>query len=206
VPHSEGTNHGCNGSKRSLHVRGQLCTRQLLIQTGNLTIREHPVYQELTGKHAHIYNIQRLKVPSGDYLQVSLEITWRSRIQVTQIPGGTNDFDHRRHWQHWVELVKRLWERGQSVRVFVRSRVHAQAIALPGVEFHEGDFARPETFAHALAGVNRLFLLIPSSSKVEQQQRDFVEAAKRSQVRHIVKLSQLGADEHAPGASNAITV
>jgi uncharacterized protein YbjT (DUF2867 family) len=51
----------------------------------------------------------------------------------------------------------------------------------------------------ALDGVDRLFLLIPSSSEVEQQQRHFVDAAKRSKVRHLVKLSQLAADEHAAG-------
>lgn len=42
----------------------------------------------------------------------------------------------------------------------------------------------------ALDGVDRLFLLIPSSSEVEQQQRNFVDAAKRSKVRHLVKVSQ----------------
>lgn len=51
----------------------------------------------------------------------------------------------------------------------------------------------------ALDGVDRLFLLIPSSSEVEQQQRNFVDAAKRSKVRRLVKVSQLAADEHAAG-------
>jgi uncharacterized protein YbjT (DUF2867 family) len=52
---------------------------------------------------------------------------------------------------------------------------------------------------NAAFGVDRLFLLIPSSSQVEKPQRSFVDAAKRSGVRHIVKLSQLGADAHSPG-------
>lgn len=63
----------------------------------------------------------------------------------------------------------------------------------------EGDFAEPATFELALKEVDRLFLLIPSSEKVEQEQRNFVDAAQRSRVKHIVKLSQLGADEKAPG-------
>jgi uncharacterized protein YbjT (DUF2867 family) len=42
-------------------------------------------------------------------------------------------------------------------------------------------------------------LLIPSSSQVEKQPRGFVDAAKRSGVRHVVELSQLGADTHSPG-------
>lgn len=98
-----------------------------------------------------------------------------------------------------VELIKRLSASGQLVRAFVRSRERSQTIALPGVELVEGDFTRAETFVPALAGVDRLFLLIPSSAEGEQQQRNFVDAATRSRVKHIVKLSQFAADERAPG-------
>jgi uncharacterized protein YbjT (DUF2867 family) len=98
-----------------------------------------------------------------------------------------------------VELVKRLSARGESVRAFVHTRKRAQAIALPGIEIAEGDFADPATFEPALRDIDRLFLLIPSSEKVEQEQRNFVDAAQRSRVKHIVKLSQLGADEKAQG-------
>ena len=98
-----------------------------------------------------------------------------------------------------AELIKKLSEHGTPARAFVRDRAQARAIALPGIEIVEGDFTKPETLTRALVGVDRLFLLIPSSSQVEKQQRGFVDAAKRSGVRHIVKLSQLGADTHSPG-------
>ena len=98
-----------------------------------------------------------------------------------------------------VELVKKLAGGRQRVRAFVHRRASARSIALPGIEIIEGDFAQPATFTRALVGIERLFLLIPSSSQVEQQQRNFVDAAKRSNVRHIVKLSQFAADESAPG-------
>ena len=98
-----------------------------------------------------------------------------------------------------VELVKILSRTRQSVRAFVRDRARAQAITVPGIELVQGDFTKPETFRPALEGVDRLFLLIPSSSEVEQQQRNFVDAAKRGKVEHLVKLSQFAANEHAPG-------
>jgi uncharacterized protein YbjT (DUF2867 family) len=98
-----------------------------------------------------------------------------------------------------AELIRKLSERGTPARAFVRKRAQAQTIALPGIEIVEGDFTKPETFTRALVGVDRLFLLIPSSSQVEKQQRNFVDAAKRNGVRHIVKLSQLGANAHSPG-------
>jgi uncharacterized protein YbjT (DUF2867 family) len=95
------------------------------------------------------------------------------------------------------ELVKKLSETKQPFRTFVRTRSKAQRLALQGIGVVEGDFAKPETFRRALSGVDRLFLLIPSSPHSESQQRDFVEAAVRSKVKHIVKVSQLGADTHA---------
>ncbi len=98
-----------------------------------------------------------------------------------------------------VELIKELFARHAAVRAFVRSRAQAQTIAYPGVELVEGDFNRPATFTAALKGVDRLFLLMPSSAKVEEQQLLFVDAARRSGVRHIVKLSQYGAALNSAG-------
>jgi uncharacterized protein YbjT (DUF2867 family) len=94
--------------------------------------------------------------------------------------GGSNDFDHRSYGQY-------------------RNRTQAQTIHLPGIELVEGDFAEPKTLTPALGNANRLFLLVPSSLEVEQQKRNFVDAAKRSKVKHISKLSRLRADEKAPG-------
>jgi len=96
------------------------------------------------------------------------------------------------------ELVKKLSALGQPVRAFVRNRDHAQAIAFPGVEFAEGDFTKPVAITRALTGIDRLFLWIPPSAEVEAQQRNFVDMARLNKVKHIVKLSQLGADAHSP--------
>jgi len=98
-----------------------------------------------------------------------------------------------------IELTRKLFDRGLPVRAFVRDRSRAKAISLPGIELVEGDFARPDTFARALDGVEQLFLLMPSSADVEQRQRNFVDAAKRARVKHVVKLSQFGANAAAAG-------
>jgi uncharacterized protein YbjT (DUF2867 family) len=96
-------------------------------------------------------------------------------------------------------LIAELSSRRVPVRALVRDRVRARAIALPGVEFAEGDFADPGTLVSALDGVEHLFLLIPSSADVEAQQCAVVDAATRCGVKVIVKLSQYAADVHAPG-------
>jgi len=96
-----------------------------------------------------------------------------------------------------TELVKRLARRGEKVRAFVRRGSTRGVLPVRGVEFVEGDFSQPASFLPALAGIDRLFLLIPSREHVERQQKEFVDAAKQSGVRQIAKLSQLGANEKA---------
>jgi uncharacterized protein YbjT (DUF2867 family) len=94
-------------------------------------------------------------------------------------------------------VLKRLSAQGEKVRAFARTAQHK--LNFPGVEFVQGDFRDPATFLTALDGVDQLFLLIPSSSDVENQQKAFVDAAQQCNVRHIVNLSQFGADEHSTG-------
>jgi uncharacterized protein YbjT (DUF2867 family) len=98
-----------------------------------------------------------------------------------------------------LELTKNLFDRSLPVRVFVRDRSRARSLSFPGIELFVGDFARLSTFDGALAGVDQLFLLNPSSPQLEQPLRNFVDAAKRARVKHIVNLSQFGADAGASG-------
>jgi uncharacterized protein YbjT (DUF2867 family) len=81
----------------------------------------------------------------------------------------------------------------------VRDRDRARAIAVPNVEVVEGDFDRPETLLDALAGVERAFLLTNSTQRAKAQQLAFINAAKQSGVKQIVKLSQFEADANSPG-------
>jgi uncharacterized protein YbjT (DUF2867 family) len=94
--------------------------------------------------------------------------------------------------------VKRLATGHLQVRAMVRNRERASAIVLPQVEVVEADFDRPATLLSALAGVERAFLLTPSSERAQSQQIAFIDAARQSGVTHIVKLSQFAADAHSP--------
>jgi uncharacterized protein YbjT (DUF2867 family) len=97
------------------------------------------------------------------------------------------------------ELVKILIPQGAPFRAMVRSAEAARKIeAQAGVEIVLGDFNDPETIARALAGIDRAFLLTPSSEQAEAQQSAFVELAGRAGRLHIVKLSQLAAAPDSP--------
>ncbi|MFE4108641.1 SDR family oxidoreductase [Almyronema epifaneia] len=97
-----------------------------------------------------------------------------------------------------TEIVKRLSAQNTQVRAMVRNPDRAKEIALPNVELVEGNFDRPETLLEALTEVDRAFLLTNSTEHAEAQQLAFVDAARQSSVKHIVKLSQFAADAHSP--------
>lgn len=88
------------------------------------------------------------------------------------------------------ELVRQLLAAEQSVRVLTRD---ASRVAHLGnqVECAVGDLDKPETLDAAMQGVDRLFLVTAAIGP--RQAVNAVGAAKRAGVRHVVKLSSLGA-------------
>jgi uncharacterized protein YbjT (DUF2867 family) len=74
-----------------------------------------------------------------------------------------------------------------------------EADEFPHIEFVQGDFDDADSLQRACSGVEQAFLLSSSSERAQQQQIGFVEAARKSGVRHIVKLSQLHAHVNSPG-------
>src|SRR5260370_583063 len=88
------------------------------------------------------------------------------------------------------ELVRRLSAKGVPVRALVRSAARAKGLSsLPMVEIVEGDMARPETLVGALRGVDRAMLISSSDPMMLEVQSNFIEAAKKAGVQHVVKLS-----------------
>jgi uncharacterized protein YbjT (DUF2867 family) len=95
-------------------------------------------------------------------------------------------------------LLPLLSAAGAPVRAMVRRMEDADGVLPPDTDVAEGDFDRPETLARALDGVERAFLVTPSSERVEAQQLAFVRAARDAGVRHVVYLSQLHAADPSP--------
>ena len=89
-----------------------------------------------------------------------------------------------------TELLRRLSARGIAVRALVRNPAKAEAIAaLPHVEIAQGDMAHPETLAAALHEINRAMLISSSAPDMFDVQSNFIDAARKAGVRHVVKLS-----------------
>jgi uncharacterized protein YbjT (DUF2867 family) len=88
------------------------------------------------------------------------------------------------------ELLRVLSAKGTATCVLVRDPAKAAAIAaLPHVEIVQGDMARPDTLAAALHGIERAMLISSSDPEMLDVQSNFIVAAKKAGVKHIVKLS-----------------
>ena len=88
------------------------------------------------------------------------------------------------------ELLRVLSASGVAVRALVRNPARAEAIAaLPNVEIVQGDMAHPETLAAGLRGVDRAMLISSSDPMMLDVQTNFIDAARKAGVKHIVKLS-----------------
>lgn len=97
------------------------------------------------------------------------------------------------------EIIRELKEAGaKDVRVLARDPEKARDARDAGFEVAQGDFNSPETLKSALKGAERALLLTPPSPQTFEQQKSFIEAAKGAGVRHIVKLSAIGADASSP--------
>lgn len=92
------------------------------------------------------------------------------------------------------EVVKQLTEVDKPVRVLVRDANKAKSLFAPQVAIVVGDLEQPETLKAALEGVERALLIPANSPNQLHQERNFIEAAQRAKVQHLVKFSALGAD------------
>ena len=96
------------------------------------------------------------------------------------------------------DVTKLLSKKGAAVRAAVRDQAKARPRFDDGIALATFDFEDDSSFAGALDGVAKVFLLSPLMPNQVEVANAFVDAAKRAGVRHIVKLSAIGADASPP--------
>jgi len=101
------------------------------------------------------------------------------------VTGGTGNIG--------TELVKMLAAKGEKVRVLARDASKAKKVADKNVEFVSGDLLKPDSIRAAFQGADKVFLL-GSGPDLPKLDANGAEAAKQAGVKHIVKLSVIGAD------------
>ncbi len=96
------------------------------------------------------------------------------------------------------DVAKQLSRKGSAVRAGVRDQVKARKRFGDEIDLVTFDFQDVGSFGGALDGVEKVFLLPPLIPNQVELANAFVDAAKRAGVRHIVKLSAIGADAAPP--------
>lgn len=98
-----------------------------------------------------------------------------------------------------TQLINKLVNMNISFRALVRNNDQGDLMAhLPQIEIAVGDLSDSDSLVQALQGIEKAFLLTNSSEQAEELQLNFVNAAYKAGVKHIVKLSQLAANENSP--------
>src|SRR6266404_3037531 len=96
------------------------------------------------------------------------------------------------------DVAKQLSRKGSAVRAGVRDQIEARKRFDDGIDLVAFDFQDVGSFGDALDGVEKVFLLPPLIPNQVELANAFVDAAKRAGVRHLVKLSAIGADAAPP--------
>src|SRR5438445_10739570 len=96
------------------------------------------------------------------------------------------------------DVAKQLARKGAAVRAGVCDQAKARKQFGADIALATFDFEDAASFPGALKGVEKVFLLPPLMPNQVEVANAFVDAAKRGGVRHIVKLSAIGADASPP--------
>lgn len=87
---------------------------------------------------------------------------------------------------------------GHTLIALVRHADKAKALAAQGVEIRVGDLAQPRTLKGAFADVERVFIIAPAGYLAPALASNALWAAREAHVKHVVRLSAVGAAYDAP--------
>jgi uncharacterized protein YbjT (DUF2867 family) len=97
-----------------------------------------------------------------------------------------------------TEVLRGLREREIDVRAHIHDESKAGAVKELGAEAVVGEMGDPKTLEPALEGVERAYLVSPLSPMQAEYEQVFVETARAAGVKHVVKLSTIGASTQSP--------
>lgn len=97
------------------------------------------------------------------------------------------------------EILRLASEAGLPLRCMSSRPSTVDELGAQGISTVLGNFDQPETLDQALAGVEKAYLVCRPDQHLETRERNFIDAAARAGVKHLVKLSAFWA---APGSES----
>jgi uncharacterized protein YbjT (DUF2867 family) len=95
-------------------------------------------------------------------------------------------------------IIRELQGSGHKLVGLVRDPAKAQPLAALGVELRTGDVSDLRTVEHAFAGVDVAWLLTAPSELAPIQSSNLLWGARQGGVKHVVRMSAVGAAHDAP--------
>ena len=111
--------------------------------------------------------------------------------------AGGRDSGYRGSKQDRLCLLGELSGRGEQVRALVRSGEPAAGVPA-AAQVVAGDLADEGSLVRAMAGIEKVFLLSSPHPDAVRWHRNAIDAARRTEVRLLVRSSILGADGESP--------
>ena len=96
------------------------------------------------------------------------------------------------------EVLRQLQAQGVGVRTLTRSERSATRLRDAGVEAVVGDLQEPSTLPACLKGIDAVYVASPAALELPAHEGNLARAAAEAGVKHLVKLSVLGAGADAP--------
>jgi (4-alkanoyl-5-oxo-2,5-dihydrofuran-3-yl)methyl phosphate reductase len=96
------------------------------------------------------------------------------------------------------EVLRQLRDRGVQLRAMTRSEKAAERFREEGIKAVVADLAEPSTLTKALGQAAAVYVANSASPELPQHEHNLARAAAESGVRHLVKLSVIGAGGDSP--------
>jgi len=95
-------------------------------------------------------------------------------------------------------IFPQVVDKGVNVRAFVRSGAKTEHLRKMGVEIFEGDYLDQRSFMAAVNNVDSVLSITPSNSNAVAQASSVTKLSKQAGVKHIIRISAIGAAKDAP--------
>lgn len=101
-------------------------------------------------------------------------------------------------------IIAKLAGSGHNLRALVRNAGKAEALRQAAVDVRIGDLEKPWTLDAAFEGVDTVWLLTAGDPRGPEQNSNAIWAARQAGVKHIVRMSVVGAAYNAPCISHRL--
>lgn len=95
-------------------------------------------------------------------------------------------------------ILANLKGSGHNLRALVRNPEKAEALKTQGIDARIGDLEKPWTLGPVFEGADTVWLLTPPGPRAPEQSSNGLWAARQAGVKHIVRMSAVGAAFNAP--------